>query len=97
MLQKIKLLLNITGTDKDDLLALLIDKCTDQVIAYTHNPDSVPFLEGTICDMVVYTYNRLGTEGLNSENYSGLSFSYTADYPESILRSLRAKRKAIFK
>lgn len=97
MLDKIKLLLGITGTGRDELLLLLIDQATNQVIDYTKNPHCVPLLEGTVVDMVVYNYNRLGTEGLNSEGYSGASFSYTADYPESIMRSLRSRRKVIFK
>lgn len=96
MLQKVKLLLGIADTSKDDLLNLLIDQATNQVINYTHNPPCVLLLEDTIVDMVIYNYNRMGTEGLNSEGYSGVSFSYSTDYPESILRSLRAHRKARF-
>ena len=45
--------------------------------------------------MVAYNYNRLGTEGLDSEGYSGVSFNYSADYPEPIIRALKAKRKLI--
>ena len=96
MLQKIKLLLGIADTSKDDLLNLLIDLAKNQVIDYTHNPHCLPLLEGTVCDMVVYNYNRMGTEGLSSEGYSGVSFSYSTDYPESILRSLKAHRKVRF-
>ena len=96
MLQKIKLLLGIADTSKDDVLNLLIDLAKNQVIDYTHKPHCLPLLEGTVCDMVVYNYNRMGTEGLSSEGYSGVSFSYSTDYPESILRSLRAHRKLRF-
>ena len=45
--------------------------------------------------IVVYNYNRLGTEGLDSEGYSGVSLNYSADYPEPIIRALKAKRKLI--
>jgi hypothetical protein len=46
-----------------------------------------------ILKMAVFDYNRLGTEGLESEGYSGVSFNYADDYPEYILRSLRSKRR----
>ena len=45
--------------------------------------------------MVVYKYNRIGTEGVDSEGYSGVNFQYTSDYPENIMRGLRAKRKVV--
>ena len=93
MLSKLKLLLNITDNSKDELLLLLIDKASGQAINYTHNPHCIPFLESTVMDMVVFNYNRLSTEGLNSESYSGVSFSYINEYPETILSCLRAYRK----
>lgn len=93
MLTKIKLLLSITGNEKDDLLKVLLDQVIDYVISYTHNPDSICCLENTIVSMVVFNYNRLGTEGLNSEGYSGVSFNYASDYPETILKALKAHKK----
>ena len=45
--------------------------------------------------MVVYNYNRIGTEGLNSESYSGTSYNYTTDYPEQILKMLKRYRKIV--
>lgn len=97
MLSKIKLLLNITDTSKDALLNLLIDKAISQVVEFTHDPHCVTLLEDTVVDIVIFNYNRMGSEGLNSESYSGVNFSYSQDYPESILRPLRAHRKARFK
>lgn len=94
MLNKTKLLLGITTDEKDDLLTLLIESAMEEAIAYTHN-DCVLELETTIIKMVVYNYNRLGSEGVDGEGYSGVSFTYSADYPESILRALKSKRKVI--
>lgn len=94
MLDKIKLLLGITDDSKDDLLTILIDVAIDEALAYTHR-DCVDELDTSIIQMVVYKYNRIGTEGVDSENYSGVSFSYSTDYPESIMRGLRAKRKVV--
>lgn len=94
LLDKIKLMLNISTDEKDDLLTLLLDQATEMAISYTHN-DSVVELQPVILKMAMFDYNRLGTEGLQSEGYSGVSFNYADDYPESILRSLRSKRRII--
>lgn len=92
MLENIKILLGITTDEKDALLNILISQVEDEVREYT-NRDDICELQTTIEKMVVFNYNRLGTEGLNSESYSGNSYSYMSDYPESILRSLKRKRK----
>lgn len=94
MLQKVKLLLNISNNEKDDLLTLLIEQAIDEAMTYTHS-DCIEELSATIIKMVVYNYNRIGSEGVDSEGYSGVSYSYSADYPETILRALKSKRKII--
>ena len=94
MLDKIKLLLGINDNNKDDLLTILIEQAIDEALDYTHR-DSADELDTSIIQMVVYKYNRIGTEGVDNENYSGVSFSYSADYPDSIMRGLRAKRKVV--
>ena len=93
MLENIKLLLGLTDDDsKDEILMVLIERAINEAKNYTHN-DSIVGYENVINDMVIYSFNRLGTEGLNSETYSGVKFDYASDYPESILRHLRSHRK----
>lgn len=94
MLEKVKLLLGIADNTKDDLLTLLIEQAVEEAIVYTHN-ECVDELNTSIIQMVVYKYNRIGTEGVDSEGYSGVSFQYTSDYPENIMRGLRVKRKVV--
>lgn len=94
MLEKIKLLLGLTGNDKDDLLNVLIEQATVEAQDITHN-DNIAELNTSIVQMVVYKYNRIGTEGLDSEGYSGVSFNYLNDYPEPLMRALKAKRKIV--
>lgn len=94
MLDKLKLILGIKDDTKDDLLTLLIEQAIEEALNYTHQ-DSIDNLSSTIISMVVYKYNRLGTEGLDSEGYSGVSFGYSTDYPESIMRTLKSQRKLI--
>ena len=92
MLLKIKLLLGINDTSKDQLLLVLIEKAIEEVNLFCHR-DDICGLENTICDMVVYKFNRLDTEGVDSESYSGVNYTYSSDYPEDILRALKAHRK----
>ena len=94
MLEKVKLLLGIADNTKDDLLTLLIEQAVEEAIVYTHN-ECVDELNTSIIQMVVYKYNRIGTEGVDSEGYSGVRFQYSSDDPENIMGGLRAKRKVV--
>lgn len=96
MLNKIKTLLGLTDSSKDAILTLLINSACEEARHITHN-DNINMLEMTIIDMVIYKYNRLGTEGVNKEGYSGVNFEYSSDYPESIIRQLKANRKLVMK
>lgn len=93
MLERIKLLLNITDDSKDALLNELIDDATEFAQNYINNDDALENLTGTIIAMVIYDYNRLGTEGLTSENYSGVSFGYASGYSDDIMKQLKRYRK----
>lgn len=92
MLNKIKILLGIADTSKDELLQILIDNAISEATSYTYN-DNIADMVNCICNMVVYNFNRIGTEGLSSESYNNVEFSYTSDYPENIMRQLKAHRK----
>ena len=97
MLQKIKTLLGLTDDSKDSLLLTLIEQAEEEIINYTRDENSLEYLQTALLQMVVFKYNRLGTEGVNTESYSGVSFNYTSDYPEAIMRQLKKYRKAVFK
>ena len=92
MLNKIKLLLGINGDEQNETIQLLIELVTDEAKAYC-NVDTITGLESIIMQMVVFKYNLLGHEGLTSEAYGGVSYSYSANYPESILSALNAHRR----
>lgn len=93
MLQRIKLLLNISDSSKDALLEELIENAEEYVATYCNNADAVASLSSAIIQMVIQDYNRMGAEGLNSESYSGVSFNYQATYSEDIMKQLRRYRK----
>ena len=93
MLERIKLLLNITDGSKDALLSELINNAEEFIINYTNNPGCLNSLRSTETAMVMQDYNRLGTEGLTSESYSGVSFGYIDGYDENIMKALKKYRK----
>lgn len=92
MLEDLKILLNIVDDNKDKLLELIIKKSKNIVKNYC-NVNEVPVeLEDTVTDIAVIVYNRMGTEGLSSESYSGVSNSFESDMPKSIRRNLNRYR-----
>ena len=93
MLERIKLLLNISDESKDALLGELIDNATEFAQNFINNDAALENLTGTIVNMVLYDYNRMGTEGLTSENYSGVSFGYASGYSDDIMKQLKRYRK----
>lgn len=93
MLNKLKTLLGISGTDKDALLLLLIDQCTDEYLALTHKDDYKPNEESLMLRMAAHRYSLLGSEGLTSENFAGASFDYANDYPADLYRLICTHRK----
>lgn len=92
MLNKIKILLGLNDDSKDDLLTTLIELCEGEACEYC-GIDSADGMDSVIIQMVVYKYNRLGTEGLSGESYSGASYSYT-DYPANITSLLENRKKS---
>lgn len=95
MLEKLKILLGITDDSKDQLLELIIDKAKTSIINYTHNQACItkPEVEPIILDLAVINYNRIGTEGLDSESFSGVSYHYSADIPDILKSQLISFRK----
>lgn len=43
MLEKVKVLLGLTDSTKDDLLNVLLEGCVEEAINYTHNDDITKF------------------------------------------------------
>lgn len=92
MLKKLKMMLGINDSSKDELLRLLLDFTVEEVVNYTHNT-RLDVLENVILYVAVWKYNTMGTEGVDSENYSGVSFNYSTEYPDNIKKQLQAYRK----
>lgn len=89
MLEDLKLILGITSDDdKDTLLQLYLDMAQEDAANRYGISDCTP-VASTIVRMAEYLYNRQGTSGLTSEQYSGASYHYEEDYPDYLLAALK--------
>lgn len=79
MLDNLKLLLGIdlTDTDRDDLLKLIISNTTARLKILLGGIDPPEDLDHIILDVAISRYNRIGSEGLSSHTVEGESQSFT--------------------
>ena len=77
----------------DDKLQAIIDDVTLEVLADTNQSELNAQLESAAISLSVIAVNRLGTEGLASEGYSGVSTSYLDDVPPRVASILNANRR----
>lgn len=93
MLEKIKLLLGDAAANySDDLINLVIAQTTDDVEIYCNRQVDTE-LETIVCKIAIIRLNRINTEGLSSQSFSGVSESFIDGYPKEILDVLNRKRK----
>ena len=85
MLENIRLLTNCTN---DKLINLYIEKAKEEVLTYCNLQVYNANLDNVVEDIVVLKINQRGTEGLQSQSYSGSSESYINGYSDSILKQL---------
>ena len=93
MLDKIKLLLNITDDAADDLLNTLIAICKEEAYIYCNLPEYNEKLDSMVVFMVIEKYNRIGSEGTTSQSVSGISATYESFYSEKIVKMLNKHRR----
>lgn len=92
MLEKVKR--RIEDTDiTDELIQDLIDESEIEVLEDTNRDKLIPALETVVVGLTVIKINRLGTEGVASEGYSGVSTGYLNELPDNFLRTLNNKRQ----
>lgn len=92
MLEKIKICLT-NNTYTDNLINLFIDDTTKEVKIYCNREDIDVELESIIRRIVIIKLNRMNSEGLSSQSYSGVSESFIDGYPQDIIAVLNRKRK----
>lgn len=93
MIEEIRLQLGESaGNYSDALIALVYKQSLAEVEDYC-NREIDTVLEYTAQRITVIKLNRIGTEGLNSQGFSGVSESYIDGYPSDIQATLNRKRK----
>ena len=93
MVEEIKLLLgDAVSNYSDEQISLAYKMALAEVEAYC-NREADAILELMADKIAVIKLNRINTEGLTSQSYSGVSESYLDGYPAEILNVLNRKRK----
>lgn len=98
MLKKIKISLNISteDTSKDNLLNLMLEDVQEFILNYCNIKELPGKAESLIRRITNIRYNIMGSEGLNSESYSGVSQSFIDGLPKDIKQELDTIRKVKF-
>ena len=93
MIDEIKLMLGAAANNyTDEVIGLCLKWALAEVEAYCNRiPDYE--LEIIAQKIAVIKLNRINTEGLASQGYSGTSESYIDGYPADIMAALNRKRK----
>lgn len=93
MLEDIKIMLGDAADNyADEQINLFIKQATAEVKAYC-NREIDEELEAAVEKIAIIKLNRLHSEGLSSQSYSGISESYIDGYPADVLAVLNRKRK----
>lgn len=93
MVEEIKILLgDAAGNYTDALIGLCAKQALAEVEAYCNRTADYE-LEIVAERIAIIKLNRINTEGLASQSYSGVSESYIDGYPQDILSILNRKRK----
>lgn len=95
VLEQVKLLLGIVDTSKDGVLSLLITICSDEAVVYCHLSEYSNVLNSIVTRMVIEKYNRLGTEGVSAQSFSGVNESFNDGYSTDIVAALNKHRKLV--
>lgn len=93
MIEEIKILLgDAVGNYSEALIGLCAKQALAEVEAYCNRSADYE-LETVAVRIAIIKLNRMNTEGLASQSYSGVSETYIDGYPAEILAVLNRKRK----
>ena len=93
MIDEIKLMLGDAAANYSDAqISLALKQSLIEVEEYCGRSLDAS-LEMAAQRIAIIKLNRMNTEGLNSQSYSGVSENYIDGYPDDILRLLNKKRK----
>ena len=93
LIEKINRRSNAAANQSKELIADLAQETQEELKEYLNRDDIPKGLEGTLIELIVIKCNKLGTEGINSESFSGVSTSYIDGFPKDIIKKLNRYRK----
>ena len=91
MLENLKLLLGL-GQNDEPLLNVLIKMCKNFAMNYCNLDSYETELDYIVQQMVCEKYSQLGSQGLSSRSFSGVSEDYFSNYSDSVMTALRRHR-----
>lgn len=92
-MDEIKILLgNAANNYNDNQIAVCLKMALNEIRSYCNREIDYE-LEQIAYQIAIIKLNRLNTEGLSSNSYSGFSENYINGYPDNIMRVLDRKRK----
>lgn len=93
MIEEIKILLGDAAANYTEAqIGLCLKQALAEVEGYCNRALDYE-LEMVAERIAIIKLNRLNTEGLASQSFSGVSESYLSDYPADIIKILNRKRK----
>ena len=99
LLSRVKLIMNITDTSRDAVISELLNNITGAVLLYCGAEELPTALEFVVVEATVSRMNRLGSEGLKSENIDVIGLNYIEDtlspyvpYLDSVKKSMKKVR-----
>ena len=78
LLNRIKTLLNIEGNE--NLIYEIVNITESKILNYINATEMPKELEFVLIELSVQRFNRIGSEGIASENVDGKSVSYDDDF-----------------
>lgn len=104
MLDKLKLILGLTDSDRDELLSLLLETTTQRLKTLLGGLDVPDNLSYIVLNVTAARFNRIGSEGTSSHSVEGESYSFVtddfADYMDDIqtyLDGLKGNKRGVVK
>lgn len=79
MLENLKKLLGIEGTEADAVLKIIVANATARLAMLLGGLEPPETLEYIIIEVSIARYNRIGSEGLSSHSVEGESLNFVAD------------------
>ena len=78
LLNRVKTILGVS--DNDELVFEIIELTKSKILNYINKAELPNELEFILIELAIQRYNRIGSEGIASENVDGKSVSYDDDF-----------------